>query len=273
VLIVYPFVFVAIAALHWFKAGMPRRAALTGALTAVVCFGAALLPWSLRNRAVTDGQFSGISSNGPGEFLRGYVNAQPKYYLLRQDFGGTSPGEKWDPEASMFEERVLRAHGSRMYLYNWVDGHYVLIPPPPAGVSTAQLELDKDRIEGAEMKRRLLHDPLGFVRKFVVQLGTFWYIVETRVKCLFVGGIAACLLVAAAFGVADAWRRRALVWPVVAVIAYNNAFYAAVLALGRYSMPVFPTLILLSAGGAMFLAHRILGRLWPAAFPANSAGT
>src|SRR5689334_24173405 len=32
---------------------------------------------------------------------------------------------------SLFEERVLKAHGARLYLYNWVDGQYVMVPTPP----------------------------------------------------------------------------------------------------------------------------------------------
>jgi 4-amino-4-deoxy-L-arabinose transferase-like glycosyltransferase len=102
IVLVYPFVFLTLAAWQWTKAGTPRKQQIFAAGAAMACFVALLVPWSIRNMTVTEGQFKGISSNGPGEFLRGYINVQPKYFLLRQDFGGGGPGEKWDPEANAY---------------------------------------------------------------------------------------------------------------------------------------------------------------------------
>jgi len=62
---------------------------------------------------------------------------------------------------------------------------------PPEGETSAHREIEKDRIESAEVKRRILEEPLAFVGKFMVQVLTFWYVVETRTKSLFVGAIAA----------------------------------------------------------------------------------
>jgi hypothetical protein len=233
------------------------------------CFALPLVPWSLRNSAVTNGAFKGISSNAPAEFLRGYVNAQPKYFLLRQDFGGTDPkAEKWDPEANDYEERMLAKHGLPFYRADYdKNGRLYFTPEIPKGVTSADLETRKDEIQRVEMKRRLFGNPLEFVGKFAAQLGTFWYIAETRTKSLFIGSIALVMLGLAAAGVLEARRRGALVWPIVAVILYHNALYAAVLALGRYSMPLFPTLAVLSAGGAAL----IISRLWPTRTPGTHA--
>jgi len=260
VVLLYPFAFLGLCWWYWRKHPVAQRDARIGAIAIVICFIAPIVPWSLRNMAVTDGQFKNISSNGPGEFLRGYINAQPKYYLLRQDFGGGSPGEKWDPEASDFEEKILAEHGVPLYRYNWEGDTFVVSPEPPPGKTTADIEVEKDRIEGAEMKRRMLHEPFDFARKLVVQLFTFWYMVETRTKSVFVGAIALVMLGLAAIGVLEARRRGQAVWPIVFVIVYSNAFYAALLALARYSMPLFPTLIALSAGGLWHLWTRVLGR-------------
>ena len=261
VVMLYPFAFLPVAAFFWWRRRTPPATAALAAGAVLVCFGLLLLPWSLRNAQVTQGKFRGISSNGSGEFLRGYINAQPKYYLLRQDFGGTGPGEKWDPEANLYEEAFLKSHGLIFYRYGRVaGGHLTMEPKPPAGTTSAMIELEKDHVEDAEMKRRILHEPGAFLAKFAAQLGTFWYIVETRNKSLFVGSIALVMLVFAGLGVAHAVRRRMEVWPVVLVLLYSNAIYAAFLALARYSMPLYPTIAVLSAGGALWLADRLFGR-------------
>ena len=259
--LLYPLVFLPLAFWHWRRARVLDRRAVVASAVAVVCFGLLLVPWSLRNMAVTNGQFKGVSSNGPGEFLRGYVNAQPKYFLLRQDFGGGGPGEKWDPEANDFEEKLLRPHGIPFYRAGkYFNGGTTWTPPMPKGVSSAMLEVEKDRVESAEMKRRLLQEPGAFVYKFGVQLASFWYIVETRKKSMIVGSIALIMLALAALGVRRAARSGTLVWPVLVVVLYFNLIYAAFLAFARYSMPLFPTLTVLSAGGLSWLFERVYSR-------------
>lgn len=261
VAMLYPLGLLPLAALHWRSARTGWRPAVLCAGVALVTFVALLLPWSLRNRALTNGQFSAISSNAPGEFLRGYINAQPKYFLLRQDFGGSSPGEKWDPEANLYEQNLLAQHGVTSYrTLRRDDGTLYLHPSPPAGVTAAMIEVEKDRIEGAEMKRRLLHEPGQFLRKFAVQLITFWYIVETRFKSLLVGSMAIVMLTLSALGVWRAYRLGATVWPVLLVLLYFNAFYAAFLAFARYSMPLFPTLSLLAGAGVVWLVTAVQSR-------------
>jgi 4-amino-4-deoxy-L-arabinose transferase-like glycosyltransferase len=251
IVLVYPFAFLPFVWWHWVKNGVPTRARLVALAALFVCFAVPLVPWSLRNRAVTDDRFGGISSNGPGEFLRGYVNVQPKYFLLRQDFGGSDPRtEKWDPEANLYEERLLKAHGLSFGRPVYDDnGTLFFDPPPPPGTTSALLEAEKDRIEGAEMKRRVFHEPVAFVGKLLVQIVTFWYIVETRAKSLFVGAVALFMLAFAVAGFMSARRRGNVVWPIALPLVYFNVMYAAFLAFARYSMPLFPTLVILSAGG------------------------
>ena len=68
-------------------------------------FGLCLLPWAIRNYRVSSGRFINVSSNGPAEFLRGYINAQPKFVLLHQDFGGADPTRlSWEQEARRYEQ-------------------------------------------------------------------------------------------------------------------------------------------------------------------------
>lgn len=246
--------FAAVAFLVWRKQGAPLRPRLAALAVAFACFGAPLVPWMVRNHSVTDGKLWGVSSNAPGEFLRGYVNAQPKYFLLQQDFGGVGPGEKWDPEANAYEENLLRPYGVTFYRTGRLaSGETKPVPDPPPGMTSAMIEAEKDTIESAEMKRQLLHEPIAFVKKFSVQLFTFWYIVETRIKSLFVGFIAVLVLALSVLGVRRARAEGTTVWPVLLVIVYFNAIYAAFLAFGRYSMPLFPTLSVLAAAGLVSL--------------------
>jgi hypothetical protein len=270
IVLLYPFVFLPVAFWYAGKKGAGRRERVIASVTAIACFGVLLLPWSLRNASLTGGEFRGISSNAPGEFLRGYINAQPKYYLLQKDFGGADPRtETWDPEANAYEERLLGAHGVPFYWAMRNDaGEPVFLPPPPPGVTPVMIEMEKDRIESAEMKRKLLREPFGFLKKFTVQLFTFWYIVETRAKSLFVGSIAAVVLGFSIAGYLRASRRNALVWPVVAVLVYFNVIYAVFLAFARYSMPLFPTLAILAGGGVVALLDKLQPLLWRVASPA-----
>lgn len=264
IVLLFPVILVPLACLYWWRDKTLDRRALVASAASLACFGALLVPWSLRNSALTGGQFRGISSNGPGEFLRGYVNAQPKYFLLRQDFGGGGPGEKWDPEANTYEEDFLRPYGIPFYRSGKDEaGNTIMIPTPPPSMISAQLELEKDRVEGAEMKRRVLHEPGAFLYKFAAQTASFWYVVETRKKSLIVGTIALIVLSFSVLGVWRARRERTLVWPVVLVIVYFNAIYAAFLAFARYSMPLYPTLTVLAAGGAVTLYDLVFRRAAP----------
>jgi 4-amino-4-deoxy-L-arabinose transferase-like glycosyltransferase len=255
--LLYPAVFLPLAFWQWRLRRVPYGSAAAATLSAVACFVVLLAPWMIRNHVVTNGQFKGISGNAPGEFLRGYINAQSKYFLLRQDFGGSGPGEKWDPEANAWEGAFLASHGLPFYQYTrHADRSLTMVPTPPPGYTSALFEVEKDRIEGAEMKRRLLHEPAGFLRKFAIQTATFWYIVETRSRSLLVGGIALGVLLLSALGARRAYVQGAIIWPILLVVVYFNAMYAAFLAMARYSMPLFPTLSVAAAGGIVWLVSR-----------------
>jgi len=263
VALLYPFVFLALAWWRWRKRALhtskaeardrPFTAPLRASAAALGVFILCLLPWSLRNWIVTEGRFKGISSNAPGEFLRGYVNAQPKYYLLRQDFGSADPSiMMWDWEANLYEDALLQRHGMSFFSVERFGPNGEKRPME----ARIALELKKDAIESAEVKRRLREEPLGFLRKFGIQLFTFWYIVNTRKMSLVVGGFALAALGLAAFGWLRARRNGIETFPAIAVVAYFHLLYAAILAFARYSMPVFPTLLALSAYGLTQLVRR-----------------
>jgi 4-amino-4-deoxy-L-arabinose transferase-like glycosyltransferase len=194
------------------------------------------LPWIMRNHSVSGGRFKGISTNAAGEFIRGYVNAQPKFAFLKERFEGN-----WDWQANLYEDELLKQHGSSFFLYE--NGERKGMP------WTIDVELTKDTLEGKIAKEMVLSNPLGFLRKFVIQCFTFWYLVETPGKSLLVGSFALVAL----FLTGVAWRKagdeRQDMLPVIFTVLYFNFLYAAFLAFARYSMPIYPTLIVLSAGG------------------------
>jgi 4-amino-4-deoxy-L-arabinose transferase-like glycosyltransferase len=272
IVLLFPFGFVPLVWLFSWRTLRPTRQQLLATLALFGVFAALLAPWSIRNSIVTNGEFKGISSNAPAEFLRGYINAQPKYFLLRQNFGGGDfTRETWDPEANAYEEQLLRAHGAAFYRgMRDAEGRRYLDPAPAPGRTDADLELERDRIESVEMKRKLIEEPGSFLRKFSIQLFTYWYIVETRTKSLMVGAIALVTLTLATLGYVRAHRRGGLVWPIAVVVLYFNAIYAAFLAFARYSMPLYPTLTILAAGG-IAVAWGFMVKAIPTRFRAQGA--
>ncbi len=250
--LLYAPVFLFLCWLHWRRAraleAAPASASAIGIALGV--FILCLLPWCVRNSLVSGGQFKSISSNAPGEFLRGYVNAEPQYAFLKKDFGGTRVnGTNWDWDANLMEDGLMRRSGMSFFSETKRAKDGVPLPMEPR----VDLELRKEQIEGAEVKRRLIHNPGGFLHKFAVQTLTFWYIVETRKKSMMIGGLALACLTMAGFGVAACRRNGINAAPVVATVLYFNLLYAAALAFARYSMPVYPVLLTLTAYGIVSL--------------------
>jgi 4-amino-4-deoxy-L-arabinose transferase-like glycosyltransferase len=246
---IYPAVFGIALVLAWRNRPAAERrqpGPVAAALCSLVVLVGTVAPWIVRNAIVSQGAFFGLSSNASGEFLRGYVLAEPRFFLLKQNVGGSDPGgHQWDWDANLLEDALLRRHGTSVFSVTRFGPHGELQPVE----ERVSYEVRKDRIESAEVKRRILHEPRTAAFKVIVQLFTFWYIVETRTKSLVVGGIAAVAIAMALFGFARARRRGLIVYPVVTLLLYQNIVYAVFLGLARYSMPLFPTLLILSAYG------------------------
>lgn len=232
--LLYPLV---VAWLLWTRARRRRERYPAAALAIyVVVMAIVVAPWVVRNHLVTHGRYLGISANASGEFLRGYVTAWPEFWLLRRPFRGN-----WDVAANRFEAALLRRHG--------LD--YDTFRKESVGNS-----LLKDRVENRIAARMVIGRPLVFARKVAIQALTFWYLVETPAKSLAVGLLALLALGLAARGASLAWRNGVSVAPLVATVLYFNVLYAVVLAFARYSMPVFPSLLALSAGGLVGCSPR-----------------
>ena len=183
--------------------------------------GLTIMPWTARNYAVT-GHFVPISTGFSDAFLRGYVFSKTEFATLRQP--PYTDGE--NQSNAMFRE-ICAAEGAV-----WEQDDY-----------------QTDKILNRAAKARLLADPVAFVRKTVVGFFTFWYEMTSLKTSLAAGGMA---LIAWLFAAIGLWRSRVErqpVWILLTPILYFNLLLAPLLALGRYSVPIVPCLVVLAAFG------------------------
>jgi hypothetical protein len=175
-----------------------------------------------------------LVTTGVGDaFLRGYIFSKTEYALLR-----LPPYTYAEQESNATFEELCRKEGTV-----WQRN-----------------DVESDRILAKASKEKLLSDPADFVRKFVVQIFTFWYEMTSLTTSLVAGVAALILWILAVIG----WRRARtegyLSWPLFLPILCLNVSLAILLALGRYSVPVLPALAVLAAFGVDTLLNRARSR-------------
>jgi 4-amino-4-deoxy-L-arabinose transferase-like glycosyltransferase len=235
VTLVYPAVF----ALFWLWERRGKLRAPVGQLATLVLplalvfvsLAVTISPWTLRNYHVS-GKLVPVSTGVSDAFLRGLVFSKTEYITLREPpyTGAENEVNVW------FKELCARE-----------------------GVVWEQYPLEDERILGKEAKRLLLAEPLSAVRKTFIGIFTFWYQMTSLKTSLVAGGMALGAWVLAACGMGRARREGRRQWLVLAPVLYLNAFLAMLLALGRYSVPVLPPLLVASAFGV----DTLLQRFWP----------
>ncbi|HYQ44912.1 MAG TPA: glycosyltransferase family 39 protein [Polyangiaceae bacterium] len=204
-------------------------------LPVAVLFGTMALtisPWTIRNYAVT-GHFVPISTGFSDAFLRGYVFSKTEFATLSKP-----PYTDGENESNAMFQQLCAAEGAV-----WEQDDY-----------------QTDQILNRAAKARLLADPGAFVRKTVVGLFTFWYEMTSLKNSLAAGAMA---LIAWLFAAVGLWRsktERQPAWILLVPILYFNLILAPLLALGRYSVPIVPCLIVLAAFGVDTLWDKYLGR-------------
>jgi len=245
VVLLYPAVF---AVLWWLntrrraaRAGQPAPP-LTEALRVGVALAAMALtiaPWTIRNFVVTN-HFVPITSGASDAVLRSYVFSRTEFITLRKP-----PYTDAENEVNADFQRICEAQGT-----TWQKDDY-----------------ETDKILNKVAKERVLSDPAAYIKKSLTGVFTFWYQMTSLPNSLFAGAMALIGWSFAAVGLSRAFRERRPAWLVLAPIVYLNLFLAALLSLGRYSVPVWPCLVVLAAFGLDTLIARF--RSEPAAAPAS----
>jgi len=234
VVLLYPAVF---AVLWWFtsrsRAGVAdarrtTRRRLVPLAVAFLAMGLTVSPWTFRNYVVT-GRFVPITTGLSDAILRGYVFSRTEFITLQRP-------PYVDAE-------------------NEVNAEFRVICARQGAVWEAD-DLQTDKILNAVAKERVLASPAAFLRKTAVGMATFWYQMTSLKTSLAAGGTALVAWIFALIGLRRSWVERQPVWLLLAPILYLNFFLAALLALGRYSVPVLPCLVVLAAFGLETLTRK-----------------
>lgn len=185
-----------------------------------------IAPWTIRNRIVS-GKWLLISSNASVEFFRGNIFADNNLFLPQNTIL-----EIW-PEVIAREKEILREHGN----------------PHPTFI-------EKDEIFGSLMRDYILHRPFDFAVKIIKQIPAFWICGETTFKSLALLAIALPMNILFIIGFFLTRKKSYFANTTLIFMIYLNLIYAAVLALGRYSMPLYPPMLVL----AVYVVFHIFSR-------------
>jgi len=225
VFVIYPALFLAVWTISWW---MKRRRMDAPPYPFAACFAVGLTmivliaPWTIRNYRATNGHFVLISSGFSDAFLRGYVFSKTDYLLLRRP-----PYTDAENESNAWFRAEARKAGTE-----WERDDY-----------------ETDKLLNKVAKDKFLSEPALFVRKFFVGLFAFWYEMTSLPNSLLAGVLALAAIVLAAIGAYRSWQEARPVWLFVLPAIQLNLLLAALLALGRYSVPVMPVLLVASAFG------------------------
>jgi hypothetical protein len=130
-----------------------------------------------------------------------------------------------------------------------------------AGTVWQRDDYETDQILNKEAWRVLKTEPLQVARHSVVGLLTFWYQLTSLKNSLLALACAFGAWTLAIIGWTRAHREGRMVWPLLLPVFYLNILLALLLALGRYSAPVLPVLLVVSAFGADTLLERWRSRV------------
>ena len=193
-----------------------------------VALAAAITPWTVRNYRAS-GHFVLVSTGTSDAFLRGFIFSRAEFALLRKP-----PYTDAENESNAYFEALAQAKGTA-----WQRDDY-----------------ETDQILNAEAKRRLVAEPVGVMRKSLVGLLTFWYELTSLKNSLLALVLAVGAWALALVGWRRARREGCASWLLLMPILYMNISLALLLALGRYSVPILPALLVLSGFGVDTLLTR-----------------
>jgi 4-amino-4-deoxy-L-arabinose transferase-like glycosyltransferase len=224
VVIIYPGLLAIGFLLSMFRArqrGEDRAIPWAAGVTIFVVMGALIIPWTIRNYRVT-GHFVPVSTGFSDAFLRGLIFSRTEFITLRQP-----PYVDAENQTNAYFRELCAQAGTEWEKNDW----------------------ETDQILNREMKRRLFAEPGLMVRRFFVGIFTFWYEMTSLPNSLLAGGLALVAWVFALFGLRRAHAEKKPAWLLLLPVLYFNLLLAALLALGRYSVPILPELLILAAFG------------------------
>jgi 4-amino-4-deoxy-L-arabinose transferase-like glycosyltransferase len=199
----------------------------------LIAMGLTIAPWTIRNYHATHHVIL-VSTGTSDAFLRGFIFTETPYITLQK------------PPYTDAE------NASNAYFRSLAE---------QAGTVWERNEYETDQILNKEMKRRLLHEPGAVARKTVIGLATFWYEMTDLKNSLIAFVLAAGAWALAIVGWRQARREGRPTWLLFLPVLYFNIVLAFLLALGRYSVPVLPLLLVVSAFGVDTLWNRRTARV------------
>lgn len=206
-----------------------ERSPIPGVFAMALSMAVVVAPWTYRNYVVSGGKFVLLTPGTPDAFLRGYIFTRVEFATLQ-----LPPYTYAENESNELFRRIAAESGT-----------------------TWELDEIQDDVNNArEMKRRIREEPLDTVRKFVVGLLTFWYEMTNLRNSLVPLVLAIASWAVAIPGLKRARREGRPAWLLWLPIAVLNVFVAALVPLGRYSVPILPCLAVLTAFGLDTLLAR-----------------
>src|SRR5262245_24549906 len=202
-----------------------RRRSIQGVVAMVAMFVAmavVLAPWTYRNYQVTGGRFVLLTPGASDSFLRGYIFTRWEFATLQKP-----PYTDAENESNDWFRQIARDAGTE-----WEKDEVV------------------DEENNARIAKRLIATrPLDTARKVFVGLFTFWYEMTSLTNSLIPGSLALIGWLLAIVGLRRAYREGRPSWLIWLPIVVMNLFVALLIPLGRYSVPILPCLMILSAFG------------------------
>jgi len=212
---------------YWRKAPGAVRS-LPGIVAIAVTMTLMIAPWTYRNYRVS-GRVVLLTPGTPDAFLRGYIFTRLEYATLQKP-----PYTGAENESNALFRRIAKEAGTTWELDEMTD----------------------DDNNAKVMKEWIVKHPLDTARKLVVGVFTFWYEMTSLKNSLVPFVLAVGNWILAVIGMKRAHKEQRPFWLFLLPVVTLNLFVATLVPLGRYSVPILPSLALLAAFGLDTLLAR-----------------
>lgn len=195
-------------------------------ITSFVIMLLTISPWTIRNYKVF-GSFTLISNGAGYEFLRGkYIAQENAFYDLRK-----TNTEIWN--------KFFIEYYEILHKYELKD----------------DIEIQK-RLD-IIMKEYIINNPIGFAERTLKQIPTFWMRGDGWKKSMVYLSLSVFLISFFILGFLRLYKKSLFAYVVLIAAVYFNLIYAAILAIGRYSMPLYPPMLIIGTVGLVYLYQRV----------------